>query len=77
MPKTTTTPGQRVRAARQAAGLTQAKLAARAGLHVMTVRKIELGSLSLSVEAALALAAELGIRPGSLMASCPHCHSPL
>jgi putative transcriptional regulator len=52
--------GARVKAARNAAGLTQPQLAERVGVGRATVARIEAGEVSPSVAVALAIARELG-----------------
>ena len=52
--------GQKVAAARQAAGLTQQQLAKRAGVGRVTIARIEAGTQTPSVEIALAIARALG-----------------
>jgi len=57
-----------VRAARQAAGLTQAELAAAAGVTRQTVVTVEAGDYAPSVYLALAIAAHLGTTVEALFA---------
>jgi transcriptional regulator with XRE-family HTH domain len=70
-------PGQRLRAARYAAGLSQPALAARAGVHPVTISRIERGEMAPSYNCATKLATALGIAPGLLLpglaVTCPHC----
>lgn len=60
---------QKIKRARQQAGLTQGELADRAGLSQAYLSQIESGSKDPSVETLQKLANTLGIEPGSLFAS--------
>lgn len=86
MPRTRTppkqvTPGERVRLARAAAGLTQVQLADAAGLHKITISRIETGRYPLSIAAAIRIARATGVPPMHLRPDnfeawagrCPHC----
>jgi transcriptional regulator with XRE-family HTH domain len=53
--------GQRLRVLREGAGLTQQQLADRAGCHMMTLSKLELGSQEPAWPLVLALARALGV----------------
>lgn len=53
--------GQKLRVARKRRRLTQAELAARAGINRLTVRKVETGALQTAVGAYLAMAWALGL----------------
>lgn len=64
---TIASPGARLRAAREAAGYTQRRLAHQAKVHEQTVAKIERGLVRLTAETAAALAEVLGIPPGLLL----------
>jgi len=59
--------GQRVRQARERAGITQEELAARAGMDRTAVGKIERGERAVTVAALLRLAAALGTTGSSLL----------
>lgn len=61
--------GRRVRARREALGLSQEKLAHSIGLHYSTVSHIERGDRSLRVISILRLAEGLGCDPAELVAS--------
>jgi len=54
------TPGERIRQIREARGLSQGTLAARAGLSQAHLSDVERGRKSLTIERAQALAAALG-----------------
>lgn len=53
--------GARIRDARLAAGLTQVELAERAGVHEITIVRIETGQQQATVATLTALAAALGV----------------
>jgi|SRR5690348_3883362 transcriptional regulator with XRE-family HTH domain len=53
--------GQRLRLARKRRRLTQAELADKAGIHRLTVRKVEMGEIQTAIGAYLAIAWALGI----------------
>jgi transcriptional regulator with XRE-family HTH domain len=59
--------GGRLRALREAAGLTQEELADSAGLHRTYVGQIERGGRNLTYKNVLRLARGLGVEPESLM----------
>jgi len=59
--------GVRVRALREAAGMTQESLAHAAGLHWTYIGQIERGERNLSYKNVLRLARGLGLDPGRLM----------
>ena len=59
--------GRRVRAAREALGLSQEKLAALAGLHWTYIGQIERGKRNIGLRNALRLADALGINPAVLV----------
>lgn len=61
MDATLTTFGERLKQLRKAAGLTQAQLAERTGMHVMGVSKLERGQYEPSWPAVKALAKALGV----------------
>lgn len=56
----TVTIGNRIRAAREAAGLTQGELAEKVGVATNSICRYELGETGLSVERAQEIAAALG-----------------
>jgi transcriptional regulator with XRE-family HTH domain len=58
--------GQRVRALRRAAGLTQEALAEASGLHRVTIGLIERAQREVGVTAVLPLALGLKVSPGAL-----------
>lgn len=64
---TTSTYGQRIREARRAAGLTQAVLAERAGIHQAVLSHYENDKRSPQAEGLRKIAAGLGIDPGQLV----------
>lgn len=81
-PPPRTTPGERVRLARTAAGLSQSRLAEATGMHSITICNIETCRYPLSLRAALRIAGATGVAPGTLLAElaavdgppyCPHC----
>ncbi|MEN9797714.1 MAG: Helix-turn-helix domain [Pseudomonadota bacterium] len=53
--------GARIKAARNAAGMTQSRLAERAGIEVQSLSRIERGAYEPSLSTAVALAAALGM----------------
>jgi transcriptional regulator with XRE-family HTH domain len=53
--------GARLKALREAAGLTQTALAERAGTHFTTIAKLEADERSASLRLALAIAGALGV----------------
>lgn len=55
--------GRRLRALRDAAGMTQQELADAAGIHIITVSKLERGKIDPSWTVVLAVATALGVRP--------------
>jgi transcriptional regulator with XRE-family HTH domain len=59
--------GGALRAAREAAGLTQAQLAERAGLHLSAITRFEQGWREPSLSTAAALAKALGIKVDDLL----------
>lgn len=59
--------GARVRAHRNAAGLTQEALAHQAGLHWTYIGQIERGERNLTLKNILRLAEGLDVRPGALL----------
>ena len=59
--------GARVRAHRQAAGLTQEVLAHQAGLHWTYIGQIERGERNLTVKNMLRLTRGLDVQPGALL----------
>ena len=59
--------GQRLRAQRHAAGLTQEALAAQAGLHWTYIGQIERGERNLTLKNILRLAEGLGVGPAVLV----------
>lgn len=59
--------GARVRAHRNAAGLTQEALAHQAGLHWTYIGQIERGERNLTLKNILRLAEGLAVRPGVLL----------
>jgi transcriptional regulator with XRE-family HTH domain len=59
--------GRRVRAAREARGLSQEALADRAGLHRTYVGSAERGLRNVSLTNILKLCRALGVRPGELL----------
>lgn len=59
--------GDRVRAARLDAGLTQEQVAERAGLHRTYPGFVETGRMTPSLEAVVRIAEALGIDPGELV----------
>ncbi len=61
-----TTFGERLRAAREAAGLTQAELADTAGIHRVDVNRYERGKFEPSLSVAFRLADALGVRVDDL-----------
>ncbi|KAA9157947.1 helix-turn-helix transcriptional regulator [Amycolatopsis acidicola] len=63
--------GERVRARRDRLGLTQERLAERAGMHWSNVGHIERGRRNLSMENILRLAAALECTPGDLLNGLP------
>jgi transcriptional regulator with XRE-family HTH domain len=81
-----TTPGERVRMARTAAGLSQSQLAEAAGMHSITICNIETCRYPLSLRSALRIARVTGVAPGTLLdelatvdgpSRCPHCRKPI
>jgi transcriptional regulator with XRE-family HTH domain len=58
--------GNSLRAAREAAGLTQETLGLKAGLHVTYVSDVERGKRNLSLISIRRLASALNVSPGSL-----------
>jgi putative transcriptional regulator len=84
------TTGDRLRAARSAAGLSQAELARKAGVHKLTVSQVETDRRPASDLLLVKLAAALGRRPDALFPDlpiavlawrgpreCPHCGKPI
>jgi transcriptional regulator with XRE-family HTH domain len=63
--------GQRIRELRLARGMTQAELAAAAGVQLDTLRKWERGSRTPLLDAAAKLAAGLGVTVGVLAGTEP------
>src|SRR5690554_5530912 len=61
--------GMHVRSLRNARGLTQAVLAQRSGVAVDTVRRVEKGSFSASIDTLRKLCAGLDLQPSTLFAS--------
>jgi transcriptional regulator with XRE-family HTH domain len=59
--------GRRVRAAREASGLSQEALADRAGLHRTYVGSTERGLRNVSLTNILRLSRALGVQPGELL----------
>ena len=59
--------GERVRARRQALGLSQEALAARSGVHWTFLGQVERGRRNLNLHNLLKLAAGLGVDPGELV----------
>lgn len=59
--------GARLRALRQARGMTQEELAERAGLHPTYIAKIELGGRLPTLEALSSLAAALGVPAATIV----------
>lgn len=65
-----------LRELRQAAGLTQAALAAASGVHVVQIRRMEAGTIdmrNITLANALRLAAALGVPPERLLDSKAAC----
>jgi transcriptional regulator with XRE-family HTH domain len=60
--------GEELRKAREAAGLTQQQVAARAQMDRAYVSEIERGKVSLSVERLFRLCEAIGIRPSVILA---------
>ena len=56
----------KLRAVRKAAGITQMALAAKSGVGIATVNRLELYPLNLQLETALKLAAALGVEVGDV-----------
>ena len=63
----TTEFGQRLRARREALGITQEKLAERAGLHTTYVSSVERGERNVSLHNILRLASAVEVDPGDLV----------
>ena len=61
--------GERVRALREQAGLSQEALAAKAGIHRTYVGGVERGERNLSLKNIVRLAAALGVHPRALFDS--------
>ncbi|HSZ12643.1 MAG TPA: helix-turn-helix transcriptional regulator [Solirubrobacteraceae bacterium] len=59
--------GERVRARREALGLSQEALAARSGVHWTFLGQVERGRRNLNLHNLLKLAAGLGVDPGELV----------
>ena len=59
--------GKRVRARREALGLSQEALAARSGVHWTFLGQVERGQRNLNLHNLLKLAAGLGVDPGELV----------
>jgi transcriptional regulator with XRE-family HTH domain len=70
--------GERLKRLREAAGLSQQKLADAANVHVMTLRQWEWGRRRMSLEGFLALAPALGVTLDVLagMAEAPPADAP-
>jgi transcriptional regulator with XRE-family HTH domain len=66
----------RLRLLREQAGLTQAQLAQRAGLHLSAVTRIEQGLRSPTLDSASALASALGVKVDDLLAPMPDSAGP-
>jgi transcriptional regulator with XRE-family HTH domain len=60
--------GEKIRTCRQAAGLSQEKLAEKADLHPVYIGKIERGEQWISLHALLRIAKALGVRMRDLVA---------
>ena len=58
--------GQRMRVARGVAGLTQSEVAARAGIHRVTLAEFEAARSSPTVKVLARIAAALGVQPRDL-----------
>ena len=65
-------PGETLRAMRKRAGLTLAELAARTGLAVSTLSKLEVGHVSLSYDKLMLVSKGLGVDMAELLDSTPH-----
>ncbi|MEJ1250518.1 helix-turn-helix transcriptional regulator [Denitratimonas tolerans] len=59
--------GRRIRALREAAGISQEELASRCGLHRTYVGSVERGERNISLENIVTIARALGVDPGSLL----------
>lgn len=68
--------GDRAKAARDAAGLSQQAVADRAGLHVSYYGQIERGARNVALHNILRVAAALEVRPGELLDGLPDPDAP-
>jgi DNA-binding XRE family transcriptional regulator/mannose-6-phosphate isomerase-like protein (cupin superfamily) len=69
-------PGEAIRAMRKRSGLTLAELAARTGLAVSTLSKLEMGHVSFSYDKLMLISKGLGIDMAELLDSTPHPSGP-